>query len=64
MLGAIPLLHSYFIMAYIWTVIPLLYLHSEYMGVNPRQQYHCWTSNAVVHHIVLLMMDILIPETC
>jgi hypothetical protein len=32
--------------------------------LNPRRQYQCWTSNAAVRYIVLLMMGILMPETC
>jgi hypothetical protein len=31
--------------------------------LDPRRQYQCWTSNAVVRCIVLLTMDILMPET-
>jgi hypothetical protein len=32
--------------------------------LDPRRQYKCWSSNAVVRYTVLLMMGILMPETC
>jgi hypothetical protein len=29
-----------------------------------KRQYQCWTLYAVIHYIVLLMMGILMPESC